>query len=89
MLMVRFKDPSKSVEDLLKLSQKEAQKHIDFLGASFGPPGAQDVEVKELTAGKYALLCFVPVGATSEKAARSAEGPPHAIRGMSAEFTVE
>lgn len=89
MLMVRFKDPSTTVEDLLKLSEKKAQSMLDFLGASFGPPGASDVESKELTAGKYALLCFVPVGSTSEEAARKAKGPPHAVRGMTAEFTVE
>lgn len=89
MLMVRYKDPSTTIEDLMKLSDQEAQKAIDFLGASFGPPGTTDVENKELTPGKYALLCFVPVGSTSEKAARKADGPPHVARGMSAEFTVE
>ncbi|MDQ4125045.1 MAG: hypothetical protein M3134_05530 [Actinomycetota bacterium] len=89
MLMVRYKDPSTTIDDLMKLSDKEAQKAIDFLGASFGPPGATDTENKELTPGKYALLCFVPVGSTSEKAARKADGPPHVAKGMSAEFTVE
>lgn len=89
MLMVRYKDPDTTIEDLMKLSDKEAQKKIDFLGASFGPPGASDIENKDLEPGKYALLCFVPVGSTSEKAARTAKGPPHVARGMSAEFTVE
>ena len=89
MLMVRYKDPSTTIEDLMKLSDKEADKVIDFLGASFGPPGATDSESKELTPGKYALVCFVPVGSTSEKAAAKADGPPHVARGMSAEFTVE
>jgi hypothetical protein len=89
MLMVRYKDPSTTIENLVKLSDKEARKAIDFLGASFGPPGATDTESKELTPGKYALVCFVPVGSTSEKAARTADGPPHVAKGMSAEFTVE
>lgn len=89
MLMLRLKDPSESIDDLLKLGEKEAQKHIDFISASFGPPGTTDIESKELTAGKYALVCFVPVGSTSEKAARKAQGPPHAVRGMTLEFTVE
>lgn len=89
MLTVRYKDPETTVEDLMKLSDKEAQKMIDFLGASFGPPGVSDIESKDLTPGKYALLCFVPVGSTSEKAARKADGPPHVARGMFAEFTVE
>lgn len=89
MLLVRYKDPKTTIEDLMKLSDKEAQSMIDFLGASFGPPGASDLEPKELTPGKYAMVCFVPVGSTSEKAARKADGPPHVARGMSAEFTVE
>lgn len=89
MLMVRYKDESLTIEDLMKLSDEEAQSKIDFLGASFGPPGTKDVESKELAPGKYALLCFVPVGSTSPKAARNADGPPHVARGMSAEFTVE
>ncbi|HYO61458.1 MAG TPA: hypothetical protein VEU29_06135 [Actinomycetota bacterium] len=89
MLILRYKDPATTIEDLMKLSDKEAQSKIDFLGASFGPPGASDLEPKELTPGKYALVCFVPVGSTSPKAARKADGPPHVARGMSAEFTVE
>lgn len=89
MLMVRYKDPSTTIEDLVKLSGRGAEKAVDFLGASFGPPGAFDTEPKELTPGKYALVCFVPVGSTSEKAARKADGPPHVARGMSSEFTVE
>lgn len=89
MLMVRYKDESLTVEDLMKLSDKEAQEKIDFLGAAFGPPGTTDAEVKELTPGKYALLCFVPVGSTDEAAAEKSKGPPHVAEGMSAEFTVE
>jgi uncharacterized cupredoxin-like copper-binding protein len=89
MLMVRYKEETTTIEDLLELSDRQAQKKIEFLGASFGPPGAEDTETKALTPGKYALLCFVPVGATSEEAAETAQGPPHVARGMSAEFTVE
>jgi uncharacterized cupredoxin-like copper-binding protein len=89
MLLLRYKDPNTTIEDLMKLSDREAQSKVDFLGASFGPPGASDVESKELTPGKYVMVCFVPVGSTSEKAARKAKGPPHVARGMSAEFTVE
>lgn len=89
MIMVRYKDESLTVKDLMKLSDKEAEEKLVFLGASFGPPGASDTEIKELEPGKYALLCFVPVGSTSEKAAEKADGPPHVARGMSAEFTVE
>lgn len=89
MIMVRYKDPSLTLDELLAVSDPQGQDLVDFLGASFGPPGASDVESKELTPGKYALLCFVPVGSTSPKAARTADGPPHVKRGMAAEFTVE
>lgn len=89
MLMVRYKDESLTIEDLQGLSDEEAQEKIDFLGASFGPPGTKDVESKELTPGKYALLCFVPVGSTSPEAAQKADGPPHVAKGMAVEFTVE
>jgi hypothetical protein len=89
MIMVRYEDESLTIDDLVELSDKEAEKKLAFLGASFGPPGAEDAEIKELTPGKYALVCFVPVGSTSEKAAEKADGPPHVARGMSAEFTVE
>lgn len=89
MIMVRYKDPSLTLDELLEVSDPMGEDLVDFLGASFGPPGASDTESKELTPGKYALLCFVPVGSTSPKAARNADGPPHLKRGMSAEFTVE
>ena len=89
MLLLRYKDPKTTIEDLMKLSEKEAQSKVDFLGASFGPPGASDIESREMTPGKYVMVCFVPVGSTSEKAARKAKGPPHVAKGMSAEFTVE
>jgi uncharacterized cupredoxin-like copper-binding protein len=87
MLMIRFKDANTSVEDLIQLSDKEAQKKIEFLGASYGPPGYSDSEIKTMTPGKYALVCFVSVGTTSED--KQGQGPPHITRGMSAEFTVE
>lgn len=87
MLMLRYKDESLTIEDLQALSEKEAQEKVEFLGASFGPPGATDTESKELAPGKYVLVCFVPVGSTSPKA--KADGPPHVARGMFAEFTVE
>ncbi len=89
MIMVRYKDESLTVDDLIELSDKQARKKIEFLGAAFGPPGTVDAGTRDFAPGKYALLCFVPVGATSEKAAEKAEGPPHVARGMSAEFTVE
>jgi hypothetical protein len=51
----RRPDVHDSVEELVELSDKEAQKKIDFLGASFGPPDAEDFETKTLEPGKYAV----------------------------------
>jgi hypothetical protein len=89
MIMVRYKDDTLTIDDLMEMSDKEAEAKLEFLGAAFGPPGTVDAGTRDFAPGKYALVCFVPVGATSEKAARSSEGPPHVARGMSAEFTVE
>lgn len=89
MLLIRYKDDETTIEDLIELSDKEAEEKIVFVGASFGPPGTTDVEIKQLVPGKYAMVCFIPVGATDMKALEKADGPPHVTRGMSAEFTVE
>lgn len=89
MIIVRFKNDDAKLEDLLKMSDKEAQKQVDFAGASFGPPGTEDIETLDLAAGHYAMVCFIPVGATDLDALEKAKGPPHVMKGMSAEFTVE
>lgn len=89
MLILRFKSDETQLEDLLEMSDRQAQKKIDFIGASFGPPGTQDIETLDLAAGRYAMVCFIPVGATDLDALEKAQGPPHVTKGMSAEFTVE
>jgi hypothetical protein len=89
MIMVRYREDGTTIDDLLAMSDKEAEEKIEFLGASFGPPGTVDTETKDLSSGRYALVCFVPVGATDMRALEKADGPPHVARGMSVEFTVE
>jgi hypothetical protein len=89
MLLVRLLDESVTVEDLMKMSDKQAQSKLEFVGAVFGPPGTEDAETYPLEAGKYLAVCFVPVGATDMEALNAADGPPHVAEGMSAEFTVE
>jgi hypothetical protein len=39
--------------------------------------------------GRYAAVCFLPVGSTDQQALETADGPPHASEGMVAEFEVE
>lgn len=91
MILIRYLDENTKLEDLLEMSDKEAQEKIQFVAASFGPPGTEDVETVPLESGKYAMVCFVPVGATDIEALESGEvqGPPHVTEGMSTEFTVE
>lgn len=70
-----------SVDELLKLKQKDQMKEIAIVGGTFAKSGevaAQALEA-ELEAGRYVAVCFVP----------TKEGTPHAFEGMVHEFTVE
>jgi uncharacterized cupredoxin-like copper-binding protein len=89
MLLMRILEEGLSVDDLLQMPEKKAMKKVEFVRALFAPPGESDVESLDLEAGEYAVLCFVPMGSTSLEAAESAEGPPHAMEGMTAQFTVQ
>ena len=51
------------------------------------PPGEDGYAVVELEPGDYIALCFIPTGMTSDEGPPP-EGPPHAMQGMVAEFTV-
>lgn len=53
------------------------------------PPGEDGYAVVELEPGDYIAACFIPTGTTSEDGPPAGEpGPPHALHGMVAEFTV-
>ena len=51
------------------------------MGDAHAEPGKTDYAVVRLEPGRYAVSCFIPVGGGES-------GPPHASRGMFAEFTV-
>lgn len=89
LVLVRFLEEDVSVDDLLEMSDKEAQNKLEFVAGFFGEPGTEDVETLPLEAGRYAAVCFIPVGATDMEALEKAKGAPHIMEGMSAEFTVE
>ncbi|HEX2063140.1 MAG TPA: hypothetical protein VHE80_01825 [Acidimicrobiales bacterium] len=81
MVVVRVNDGSTSVGEVLRLPTDEAMAKSDVVGRSFAEPDQQGTKVEaELGAGRYALVCFLPVGGT---------GPPHFERGMVREFTVD
>ncbi len=89
MLISRIKG-DETMQELLDLPQKQAEKKLEFLGATFAEQGATSylyVDLKK--SGRHGAVCFLPVGSTDPEAAEHAEGPPHAVEGMTAEFEVE
>lgn len=85
-------DVTETLEELLALPEEEVQTKVTEAGAAFAAPGVTGTGVADLTEpGRYAIVCFVPVGTTAEVLASGEEpqGEPHAMRGMVAELTVE
>ncbi|MFN2503807.1 MAG: hypothetical protein ABR540_06170, partial [Acidimicrobiales bacterium] len=82
LVLFRFNDGvSDTVQQLLSLPQDQIQAKVRSFGTTFAEPGKSSFVVADLSAGRYAMLCFIPVGGAQE-------GPPHATRGMLAEFQV-
>ena len=82
---------TRSIEEILAIPQGSGDL-LDYLGNAFAPPGLGNWTVVDLSAGRYAFLCFVPTGATSEEALRSGQADdtaqPHTMQGMFAEMEV-
>jgi hypothetical protein len=71
----------KTIRQLLKMSDKEVEKHIRFMGASFAKPGRDGKPFNAtLIRGRYAMLCFV----TNRPRAK-----PHMLKGMIHRFNVD
>jgi hypothetical protein len=81
----------RSVEELSEISDEEAEEVIEFIGGAVACPGdSADPFGADLDAGRYAIVCFIPVGFTPEAdPATLDEDQPHASEGMVSEFTVE
>ena len=77
---------TETVEELLAMPEEEVETKTTMIAATGARPGATEYTVADLTAGTYAMLCFVPEGTTSEDA--YTDGQPHFMRGMVYEFTV-
>lgn len=77
-----------SAEELVQLSEDEAFEKVDFTG-NIDPvaPGDGGYIVVDLEPGRYVVSCFLPEGATGMEHL-DADGMPHALSGMFAEFTV-
>lgn len=79
-------DVELSLDELLALPEEEADQHIDtFAGGTFAPADATSGTVAELTPGRWAYVCFIPVGSVD---GADGSGPPHFVEGMAGEFTV-
>ena len=93
MVIFRINDESMTVEQLLEMPEEEALSSVTFSGVSFAAPGNEDILFTDLDAGRYAIVCFIPVGTESVDDLPEDESgvsqPPHFTQGMVAEFTVE
>jgi len=74
--------------EVLALPEEEAMASASVLGATFAPDAERPgVGFFDLSPGSYAVVCFVPVGASEENP--EGTGPPHFVQGMISEFVVE
>ncbi len=83
-------DVTETIGEILAL-EDDASSKVQFIGSTVGAQGETDTETLELTPGRYAALCFIPVGTTDATNVGESEeppGPPHFTAGMQAEFTV-
>lgn len=66
-----------TVEELLRLPEREAQGQIEDVGNLFTRPGGSQRGVFDLAPGRYGYVCLVRT-----------TGRPHAFKGMYGELTV-
>jgi hypothetical protein len=82
-----------SLKKIVGLSEKEQRKKLEEIGGTFAIQGQTTYTIAELSKpGRYGVVCHLPVGSTSEEAAREAEEDhpkSHADEGMLATITVE
>lgn len=90
-------DETRSIEELLALPEEEAQQSVTMKGVAVAGPGEDGQVVEgELVAdeaGRYAAICFIPVGTTEmpdgpPQEGAEPSGPPHFTQGMVTEITV-
>ncbi len=91
LILVRIDDDeTRPIEELLE--EDDPSQFATDIAFAFACPGDAGeptaVEIDE--PGRYAAVCFIPVGVTPETPAEEFEtlGPPHAMEGMVAEFEV-
>ncbi len=86
-ILKKAEGATEPILELLEAAGGAIGQNTTLVAAGLAPPGDSAYEVVDVQPGNYALVCFVPVGATNEKP--KGDGPPHYAKGMVAEFTVE
>jgi hypothetical protein len=91
MLFARINDDvTESLEELLALPEEEVVGKVTDVGTAFAEPGSTGRTVVDLQPGRYAVVCFIPEGATPDNmpaiASGELEGAPHAMLGMAQEI---
>jgi hypothetical protein len=82
---------TRSLEEIVALPQQVEGDLLEYLGSAFAPPGQGNWTVVDLSAGRHAALCFIPVGATTPEAATGQIDDTtqlHATEGMFADMQV-
>ena len=70
----------------MELPEEEVFSKITLVNATFADPGGTDAASWNLNSpGRYAVVCFIPVGSVGEA---EGDGPPHFTEGMVQEFEV-
>lgn len=85
LVVFRFNDDA-TLDEILQLSEAEAEERVTIVGEVFAPTGASETGTIELDEpGRYAAICPIPVGAHGDT---EGTGPPHFVEGMAQEFEV-
>jgi hypothetical protein len=75
-----------TLEELIAMPEEEVVTKTTMIAQTGAVPGEAEYTIAELTAGRYAMLCFVPEGTHTEE--MEGTGQPHFMRGMVFEFNV-
>ncbi len=78
-----------SIDELLALSDEEVFGLVTPVGnPAFATPGGSESVVFDLAPGSYVALCLIPTGIVDENSIPAPDALPHAVHGMTAEFSV-
>lgn len=77
-------------DDLMEMSDEEAEAAIEFVGGAIACPGdTAEPFGAALESGRYVMACFLPVGSTADADIEQPDAPPHAEQGMVVEMTID